>query len=166
MASGAAAVTVCVTMVGCKSTIYNFLPLNKIPNSNKITCDLRLWEQLSLTPILIAGSIVILCRNPTLNPGDFFDRSFEEYKNGFANHGICRNTYMTVFQNDSLTGEGWLGLEKLHQITSKKLYRLKVTLTARNWTQYVGYYDWMKVRNANLTIRFWGLEIGVSISNI
>ena len=49
------------------------------------------------------------------------------------------------YDDDSFAGEGWLGLEKLHQITSKKLYRLKITLTARNWTQYVGYYDWMKV---------------------
>ena len=33
----------------------------------------------------------------------------------------------------------------MHQITSKKMYRLKITLTSRNWTEYVGYYDWMKV---------------------
>ena len=42
--------------------------------------------------LLTAGSIVILCRNPTLNPADFFDRTFEEYKNGFAANGIYRNT--------------------------------------------------------------------------
>ena len=96
--------------------------------------------------ILIAGSIVILCRNPTLNPADFFDRTFEEYKNGFAANGICRKRTRQAFSNDdSITGEGWLGLEKMHQITSKKMYRLKITLTARNWTEYVGYYDWMKV---------------------
>ena len=46
------------------------------------------------------------------------------------------------------------------------MYRLKITLTSRNWTEYVGYYDWMKVWNANLTIGFGGLEIGYSISNI
>ena len=77
-------------------------------------------------------------------------------------HQIVFNSFL----NYSFAGEGWLGLEKLHQITSKKLYRLKVTLTARNWTRYVGYYDWMKVRNANLMIRLGGLEIGYSISNI
>ena len=97
--------------------------------------------------LLTAGSIVILCRNPTLNPADFFDRTFEEYKNGFAANGICRNTkHKKAFSNDdSIAGEGWLGLEKMHQITSKKMYRLKITLTSRNWTEYVGYYDWMKV---------------------
>ena len=90
---------------------------------------------------------MILCRNPTLNPADFFDRTFEEYKNGFAANGICRNTkHKKTFSNDDfITGEGWLGLEKMHKITSKKMYRLKITLTARNWTEYVGYYDWMKV---------------------
>ena len=77
-------------------------------------------------------------------------------------HQIVFNSFL----NYSFAGEGWLGLEKLHQITSKTLYRLKVTLTARNWTRYVGYYDWMKVRNANLMIRLGGLEIGYSISNI
>ena len=97
--------------------------------------------------LLTAGSIVILCRNPTLNPADFFDRTFEEYKNGFAANGICRNTkHKKAFSNDDfITGEGWLGLEKMHKITSKKMYRLKITLTSRNWTEYVGYYDWMKV---------------------
>ena len=47
--------------------------------------------------------------------------------------------------DDSTAGEGWLGLEQLHKITRKKLYRLKITLTARNWTEYVAYYDWVKV---------------------
>ena len=30
----------------------------------------------------------MLCRNPTLNQGDFFDKTFEEYKDGFAANGI------------------------------------------------------------------------------
>ena len=51
---------------------------------------------------------------------------------------------------DSTAGEGWLGLEQLHQITRKKLYRLKITLTSRNWTEYVAYYDWVKVGNSCL----------------
>ena len=37
---------------------------------------------------LYSGSIVMLCRNPTLNRGAFFDKSFEEYKNGFTANGI------------------------------------------------------------------------------
>ena len=50
------------------------------------------------------------------------------------------------YDDDSFAGEGWLGLEKLHKITRKKLYRLKITLTSRNWTEYVAYYDWVKVK--------------------
>ena len=65
-------------------------------------------------------------------------------------------------------GEGWLGLEKLHQLTKKGMYRLKVllheffdtnykhflielnkmlkvVLTDRNWNDYVGYWNWIKV---------------------
>ena len=65
-------------------------------------------------------------------------------------------------------GEGWLGLEKLHQLTKKGMYRLKVllneffdtnyknflielnkmlkvSLTDRNWNDYVGYWNWIKV---------------------
>ena len=53
--------------------------------------------------------------------------------------------------DDSTAGEGWLGLEQLHKITRKKLYRLKITLTSRNWTEYVAYYDWLKVGNSCLT---------------
>ena len=49
------------------------------------------------------------------------------------------------YDDDSFAGEGWLGLEKLHKITRKKLYRLKITLTSRNWTKYDAYYDWVKV---------------------
>ena len=109
-----------------------------------MNCDFD--PKILTSALLSAGSIVILCRNPTLNPADFFDRTFEEYKNGFAANGICRKRTRQAFSNDdSITGEGWLGLEKMHQITSKKMYRLKITLTARNWTEYVGYYDWMKV---------------------
>ena len=42
---------------------------------------------MDLTP-LCSGSIVMLCRNSTLNQKDFFDKEFEEYKNGFAANGI------------------------------------------------------------------------------
>ena len=87
MASGDAAVTACVTMVGVNLPSIHFLPLiYQIQTQVPVTWDFE--SNLHLTPVLIAGSIVFLCRNPTLNPGDFFDRSFEEYKNGFANHGI------------------------------------------------------------------------------
>merc|ERR1712025_941754 len=75
------------------------------------------------------GSIVMLCRNPTLNRGFYFDKTFEEYKKGFHKNG-----------------EGWFGLEPLHKLTTETQgsYRLKVTLTSRDWKEYVGYWDWLK----------------------
>ena len=55
-------------------------------------------------------------------------------------------------------GEGWLGLEKLNKLTKQGLWHLKVsmngkkieqiikvTLTDRNWNDFVGYWDWIKV---------------------
>ena len=46
------------------------------------------WEQVHL----FAGSIVFLCRNPSLNRGAYFDRTFEEYKNGFAANGNLKKS--------------------------------------------------------------------------
>ena len=49
-----------------------------------------------------------------------------------------------------VTGEGWFGLEPLHKLTkdTTKSYRLKVTLTSREWQEFVGYWDWLKVITA------------------
>ena len=49
---------------------------------------------------LYSGSIVMLCRNPTLNSRDFFDKTFEEYKNGFAANGNFVSTmlYQTMWR--------------------------------------------------------------------
>ena len=56
--------------------------------------------ELDLTRLLYSGSIVMLCRNPTLNQGDFFDKTFEEYKNGFAANGNFVSTmlYQTMWR--------------------------------------------------------------------
>ena len=93
-----------------------------------------------------SGSIVMLCRNPTLNPGFYFDKTFEEYKKGFHANGIS----LIALASYLVAGEGWFGLEKLHKLTAdtKGSYRLKVTLTSREWKEYVGYWDWLKVITA------------------
>ena len=38
-------------------------------------------------PHFCSGSIVMLCRNPALNPKSYFDKTFEEYKKGFHANG-------------------------------------------------------------------------------
>ena len=113
-------------------------------------------------------SVVVLSRKQGAgNPIDFFDKTFEEYKNGFAANGNFVSTmlyqtmwrwirqcntlldnytlyqtmqhfvreWITLSENATLcqkmhyfAGEGWLGLEKLHQLTKNGMYRLKVSL--------------------------------------
>merc|ERR1712186_48809 len=74
------------------------------------------------------ASIKILVRKEVGNPRDYFDKSYEEYKEGFA-----------------ARGESWLGLDALHSLTSLKDYKLKIILTDFDTRQYVAFYDLFKV---------------------
>jgi len=74
------------------------------------------------------ASIKILVRKEVGNPRDYFDKSYEEYKEGFA-----------------ARGESWLGLDALHSLTSLKDYKLKIILTDFDRRQYVAFYDLFKV---------------------
>ena len=58
-----------------------------------------------------------------------FYRPWEEYKNGF---GSLDNNY-------------WIGLDKLHQLTTSKNYALGVNMTAWNGTTLWAYYDSINV---------------------
>ena len=44
------------------------------------------------------------------------------------------------------TGESWLGLDTLHQLTSQRLYKLKITMTDFDGKEYVAVYDRFKVK--------------------
>ena len=70
----------------------------------------------------------------------------------------------TWWLSNLVAGEGWFGLEKLHKLTSdtKGSYKLKVTLTSRDWKEYVGYWDWLKVFTA--FTRMQVLELGLVLS--
>merc|ERR1711971_506464 len=54
--------------------------------------------------------LVMLRRKEVGNPRDFFAKSFTEYREGFKSHG-----------------ESWIGLEKLHRLTSEHSYGMKFT---------------------------------------
>jgi len=72
--------------------------------------------------------VVILSRKDVGNPVDYFDKNFEEYKRGFES-----------------VGELWLGLEKLHQLTSEGSYSLNITMKDFDDKIYVAVYDQFKV---------------------
>ena len=50
-----------------------------------------------------------------------------------------------------VSGELWLGLEKLHQLTSEKNYSLRITMTDFDNKTYVAVYDQFKVNNLMLS---------------
>ena len=59
---------------------------------------------------------------------DFY-RDWAEYKRGFG----------------SLTGEVWLGLDKIHRLTSNGYYKLRVDLEDFSANTYYAEYDFFKV---------------------
>ena len=59
--------------------------------------------------------ILIQERGQCGNPGDYFAKTWSEYKKGFSKN--C---------------EGWLGLDKLHNLTKQNNYILKISFTIHN----------------------------------
>ena len=47
----------------------------------------------------------------------------------------------------NLAGESWLGLDKLHRLTSEASFGLKIVLTDFDGKQYTAHYDRFRVRN-------------------
>ena len=47
----------------------------------------------------------------------------------------------------NLAGVSWLGLDKLHRLTSKASFGMKITMTDFDGKQYTAVYDRFKVRN-------------------
>jgi len=70
----------------------------------------------------------MLVRKQSGNPEDFFDKSFSLYQQGF-----------------SANGELWIGLDKLHQLTSARSYSLKITMTDYDGKIYTALYEQFQV---------------------
>ena len=47
----------------------------------------------------------------------------------------------------NLAGESWLGLDKLHRLTSLASFGLKITMTDFDGKRYTAHYDHFKVKN-------------------
>jgi len=76
----------------------------------------------------IEESVVILKRKQVGNPVEYFNKNFAEYESGFASGG-----------------ESWLGLKRLHQLTSQNDYSLYVSLTDFDGKTYSAFYDRFQV---------------------
>ena len=87
-----------------------------------------------------SGAIAVFCDQATAGGGwlvfqkrldgsvDFY-RGWAEYKRGFG----------------SLTGEFWLGLDKIHRLTSSGNYKLRVDLENFSGNTYYAEYDFLKL---------------------
>jgi len=75
-----------------------------------------------------SGSVVMLKRKYVGNVPDYFNKNFADYKAGFESRG-----------------ELWLGLDKLHQLTSQGSYGLHITLKDWDDKTYVAVYDQFEV---------------------
>jgi len=75
-----------------------------------------------------SDAVAMLVRKQSENAEDFFNQNFKAYQDGFA-----------------ANGESWIGLDKLHQLTSERSYSLKITMTDYDKKTFVAVYDYFKV---------------------
>lgn len=98
-----------------RSGIYKIQPL-KSPNEFQVYCDMT-----------EGGGWTVIQRRTDGNEN--FERAWSDYKGGFGN----------------IHGESWLGNDKLHYITSKKNYILKINLADFEGEQRSALYKEFKV---------------------
>ena len=53
---------------------------------------------------------------------------------------------MRSYDHDKSPGEVWIGLDKLHQLTSAGSYSLKITMTDYDGKKYMAVYEQFEVR--------------------
>merc|ERR1712061_874666 len=71
---------------------------------------------------------LVLVRKEVGNPLLYFDKTYAEYKRGFASNG-----------------ESWIGLDNLHRVTSQKDFSMKVTMTDFDGKKYHAVWNQFKV---------------------
>ena len=84
----------------------------------------------------------MLVRKQAGNAHDYFDKTFADYQRGFSANGELRKKEKL---RNILAGEIWIGLEKLHQLTSVRSFLLKITMTDYDGKEYVAVYEQFKV---------------------
>ena len=77
---------------------------------------------------------------------EYFNKNFADYEAGFSSRGDFLSYYQDIFFKLALgKGEMWLGLRKLHQLTSAGDYSLNITLTDFDGKSYNAYYNQFQV---------------------
>ena len=108
---------------------------------------------MSTLSISILERLVILRRKEVGNPRDFFAKSFTEYREGFEHNGTLQSMFASHWNNPDpkfhFLGESWIGLEKLHRLTSEHSYGLKIIMTDFDKKKYVAFYNQFKVSSAD-----------------
>jgi len=99
-------------------------PLRQVMAENKHLID--------MLRTLKPKPVVMLVRKQCENPTDYFYKTFAEYQEGF-----------------SANGEVWIGLDKLHQLTSEHSYSLKITMTDYDGKKYRAVYEQFEVGSGN-----------------
>ena len=100
--------------------------------------------------IFISEALVMLRRKQVGNPRGFFTKSFADYREGFAENGkrLNYNLYMLYNPERKLCvflGESWIGLERLHRLTSEHSYGLEIIMTDFHGKEYLAFYKCFKV---------------------
>jgi len=75
-----------------------------------------------------SDAVAMVVRKQSENAEDFFNQNFKAYQDGFA-----------------ANGESWIGLDKLHRLTSERSYSLKITMTDYDNKTFVAVYNNFKV---------------------
>ena len=105
-----------------------------------------------VSSISILERLVVLRRKEVGNPRDFFAKSFAEYREGFKLNGTntsqnieSQSTFHNPERKLCFLGESWIGLERLHRLTSEHSYGLKIVMTDFDAKKYVAFYNQFKV---------------------
>ena len=88
-------------------------------------------------------SVVMLVRKQCDNPTDYFNKMFVEYQEGFSANGNFKKKKRK--QLIFFSGEVWIGLDKLHRLTSERSYSLMITMTDYDGREYVAVYGQFEV---------------------
>ena len=85
----------------------------------------------------------MLVRKQCENPTDYFDKTFVEYQRGFSANGEFQK--VDKMTKHIFPGEVWIGLDKLHQLTSERSYSLMIIMTDYDGEKYRAVYEQFEV---------------------
>ena len=93
---------------------------------------------------------MILRRKYVNNTFGFFIKNFTEYQEGFEANG---KRFLCGSHSKQSLGELWIGLDKLHNLTSTHSYGLKIIMTDFDNSTYSAFYNRFKVRIACTSLK-------------